>query len=95
VYRRREEVSRQYLGRCCSGCRRLVVILRLDDWYDDDDQQEDDTQCYDGGPLFINAASVPRTGGTTRTDLGVLPPHLLANPVGTLAERLRRYGQII
>jgi len=27
--------------------------------------------------------------------LGILPPHLLANAVGTLAERLRRDGQVI
>ena len=30
-----------------------------------------------------------------RTHLGILPPHLLANPIGTLTERLRRYGQVI
>jgi len=60
--------------------------LRLDDRYDDGDQQEDDTHGYDGDPLFINAAPFTRTGGTTRTDLGGFPLHLLSNPVGTLAE---------
>jgi hypothetical protein len=44
------------------GCRRFVIILRLDDRYDDDDQQEDNTQCHDGGPLFITRTNVRHLG---------------------------------